>query len=318
MNLISIIIPTLNRAHLISETLDSIIAQTYENWECIVVDDGSTDNTAEVMAKYTKLDSRIQYHHRPEELKPGGNDARNYGFGLGKGLWLQWVDDDDILLPEFLEYNLAQINPKVNLLINPITFWNTDTNTEVVKSINLETTIYTDYLCWRLKVFTPSVLFRKSFLQTKSLFSSDILRGQETEFFLRIFYDLEPQDFIILEKSYFLYRQHELSKSGRNKNYVPEYKDSTFQIYFANYLKLQNTENIEAKRFCYEHLLGIFYHSLNHKDLKLAKRIYHEFFPVLKEENPKKTAELLIVSRFFISIQRGSWRFIKRWKKIEF
>ncbi len=50
--LVSIIIPTYNRAHLIGETLDSVLAQTYQNWECIVVDDGSSDNTEEVVGSY--------------------------------------------------------------------------------------------------------------------------------------------------------------------------------------------------------------------------------------------------------------------------
>ena len=63
--LISIIIPTYNRAHLIGETLDSILVQTYPNWECIVVDDGSTDTTADVMREYIKKDNRFQYHQRP-------------------------------------------------------------------------------------------------------------------------------------------------------------------------------------------------------------------------------------------------------------
>ena len=73
LSLISIIIPTYNRAHLISETLDSILAQTYLNWECIVVDDGSTDTTADVMREYIKKNSRFQYHQRPDNRKKGPN-----------------------------------------------------------------------------------------------------------------------------------------------------------------------------------------------------------------------------------------------------
>ena len=57
--LVSIIIPTYNRAHLISETLDSILAQTYINWECIIVDDGSTDATGKVINEYIKRDNTI-------------------------------------------------------------------------------------------------------------------------------------------------------------------------------------------------------------------------------------------------------------------
>jgi glycosyltransferase involved in cell wall biosynthesis len=81
--LVSVIIPTYNRAHLIGETLDSVLAQTYTNWECIIVDDGSSDNTDEFVGKYVKKDSRFKYYHRPEEHLPGGNGARNYGFKIG-------------------------------------------------------------------------------------------------------------------------------------------------------------------------------------------------------------------------------------------
>ena len=57
--LVSIIIPTYNRAHLIGETLDSVLVQTYTHWECIVVDDGSTDGTDALLATYCKKDSRF-------------------------------------------------------------------------------------------------------------------------------------------------------------------------------------------------------------------------------------------------------------------
>ena len=59
--LVSIIIPTYNRAHLIGETLDSVVAQTYLNWECIIVDDGSSDNTDEVVGKYVEKDPLLNH-----------------------------------------------------------------------------------------------------------------------------------------------------------------------------------------------------------------------------------------------------------------
>ena len=59
--LVSIIIPTYNRAHLISETLDSVLAQTYTNWECIVVNDGSPDDTEKVAKRWVEKDSRFKY-----------------------------------------------------------------------------------------------------------------------------------------------------------------------------------------------------------------------------------------------------------------
>ena len=68
--LVSIIIPTYNRAHLIGETLDSVLAQTYQNWECIIVDDGSSDNTDEVIGAYVEKDSRFKYYHRSDKDLP--------------------------------------------------------------------------------------------------------------------------------------------------------------------------------------------------------------------------------------------------------
>jgi glycosyltransferase involved in cell wall biosynthesis len=100
--LVSIIIPTYNRAHLIGETLDSIIAQTYFNWECIVIDDGSTDNTEAILTHYTKSDCRIHYYKRPENRLIGANACRNYGFELSKGYYVKWFDSDDIMLPEHI------------------------------------------------------------------------------------------------------------------------------------------------------------------------------------------------------------------------
>ena len=113
-NLISIIIPTYNRGHLINKTLDSIIAQTYTNWECIVVDDGSYDNTDQVLLKYCKKDNRFQYHLRPKERLRGGNAARNYGFELSRGEYINWFDSDDLMDSFHLEKHLKNLLNKKN------------------------------------------------------------------------------------------------------------------------------------------------------------------------------------------------------------
>ena len=107
--LVSIIIPTFNRAHLIGETLDSVLAQTYQNWECIVVDDGSTDTTAEVLKTYMSKDSRFQYYQRPKDRLPGGNAARNYGFEMSKGEYIQWFDSDDLMVESKLEVDVKNL-----------------------------------------------------------------------------------------------------------------------------------------------------------------------------------------------------------------
>jgi glycosyltransferase involved in cell wall biosynthesis len=99
---IAIIIPVYNREHLLSYTLDSIIAQSFKDWECILVDDHSTDDSAAVMELYQKNDPRFKAYKRPNELKKGANASRNFGFTKSIASTIKWFDSDDIMLPDHL------------------------------------------------------------------------------------------------------------------------------------------------------------------------------------------------------------------------
>lgn len=94
MTLVSVIIPSYNYANFISETLDCLIKQHYENWEAIVVDDGSTDKTEELVRKYVQADCRIQYHYQKNK---GVSAARNLALHYAKGKYIQFLDADDLL-----------------------------------------------------------------------------------------------------------------------------------------------------------------------------------------------------------------------------
>jgi glycosyltransferase involved in cell wall biosynthesis len=96
--LVSIIIPAYNAAVFIQETLDSILAQTYKNFEIIIIDDGSKDNTEGVVKQYT--DKRISYKVKENE---GVSIARNYGFPFSKGQYIVFFDHDDLMPIDFLE-----------------------------------------------------------------------------------------------------------------------------------------------------------------------------------------------------------------------
>lgn len=101
--LYSIVVPTFNRAHLIEQTLDSVLHQTYSNWECIVVDDGSTDNSSSLLKSYIQKDDRFSYMDRPQELLGGGNAARNFGLKHSNGDYVIFLDSDDLLKANCLE-----------------------------------------------------------------------------------------------------------------------------------------------------------------------------------------------------------------------
>lgn len=107
--LVSVIIPSFNRATLIGETLDSVLAQTYSNWECIIVDDGSTDGTQGIIQGYIDKDSRFKFFQRDREPK-GASTCRNIGLYKSIGEYVIFFDSDDILLPHALFARLNAIN----------------------------------------------------------------------------------------------------------------------------------------------------------------------------------------------------------------
>lgn len=96
--LVSIITPTYNCGRFIAETIDSVIAQTYQNWEMLIVDDNSTDETKQIVSNYN--DPRIKYHCL--EHNSGAAVARNTALQMAQGRWIAFLDSDDLWLPDKL------------------------------------------------------------------------------------------------------------------------------------------------------------------------------------------------------------------------
>lgn len=117
--LISIIIPTYNRATVINVALDSVVSQTYVNWECIVVDDGSNDRTFDVLKRYQ--DSRFHFLKR-DRFPKGAPTCRNIGLANAKGDYVIFLDSDDYLLPFCLEQRFVAIkeNKDCDFLVFPM------------------------------------------------------------------------------------------------------------------------------------------------------------------------------------------------------
>lgn len=183
--MISVIIPTYNRADLIGETITSILTQSYHDFEIIVVDDHSTDNTSAVVDYFIQKDHRVKYFKRPSSQIKGGNTCRNYGFKISKGEFIKWLDSDDLLDKSCLEYQLKNIQElgadldicESKVFINsldgtPLSF------TGEWGNIKSEPTI-SNYLLYQFKWPTGSGLWRKAYFNTELIWELGLTNSQE-------------------------------------------------------------------------------------------------------------------------------------------
>ena len=108
--LVSIIVPTYNRGHLIGETIQSVIDQSYKNWELIIVDDGSKDNTKERIEGFN--DDRLRYYFIEHCGIIGA--VRNRGMNNARGEYIAFLDSDDLWQPDKLDYQLLKIYHVLN------------------------------------------------------------------------------------------------------------------------------------------------------------------------------------------------------------
>lgn len=110
---LSIIVPVYNVAPYLRECLESLLAQTFRDWECICVDDGSTDGSAEILEKYAAADSRIRVIHQANQ---GVSAARNAAIDLASGEWLGFLDADDSIEADWFEKMMSYAKDGVDIV----------------------------------------------------------------------------------------------------------------------------------------------------------------------------------------------------------
>lgn len=119
---VSIITASYNYENYIRETIESVIAQTFENWEMIIVDDGSTDNSVEVIKSYAAKDERIKLFQHENGVNKGLAETLKTGIRYASGEWVAFVESDDSLKPDYLEKKLAiaEKYPDAGLIFNAL------------------------------------------------------------------------------------------------------------------------------------------------------------------------------------------------------
>lgn len=189
--LISIIIPTYNRAHLLEETLVSICSQTYQNWECIVVDDGSKDHTKALLETYVSKDKRFYYYLRPSNFPKGANSCRNYGFDKCNGEFVNWFDSDDLMLPDNLQLKVDILTPELDFVIANSLNFDEDGNKSRPYLLDYDLSITPEnFITGRIGWITNDALLRKESIKIR--FNEYLRLGQEYNFFSRyLFYTIK-------------------------------------------------------------------------------------------------------------------------------
>ena len=274
--LVSIIIPTYNRAQLICFTLDSILNQTYTNWECIVVDDGSNDTTEKLLETYCKKDNRFKYFKRPHNRPKGANACRNFGFELCKGEYINWFDSDDLMFPLKLSLQVEQLingeSEYVFTVCQTLVYdEKTKKNIGLRKERIISNDFFNDFITNDIKWLTQAPLIKKNFLiENKIFFDESLHQSQERDYFVKVL--AKVKCYLINEKPMVLFRKHDESISGSPMTAIKN--QSNFLVNFKILMDYRNRLTEKSILYLQKSLKSNLKISIKNNHHNLSKQIY--------------------------------------------
>jgi len=227
--LVSIIIPCYNYAHFLSECFENLKNQSHTNWECLIVDNASTDNSKDVIHSFAALDNRIKYLYQPIK---GPSAARNIGIKEAKGVYIQFLDADDLLQANKLKNGISIFNknPDAAIVYSDMRYFAHGNENELFYAMQLNKTQdkpWMSYAQGQKKEMLPdllkanimvisSPLIKKSTLDEIGSFDETLAYNEDWELWLRFAFANKK---FILDKekdSMTLIRVHKTSHSSNN------------------------------------------------------------------------------------------------------
>ena len=226
--MVSIIVPCYNQADYLPETLDSILAQTYTNWECVIVNDGSPDNTDEVVQRYLTQDDRFKYI---KQSNKGPAAARNAGIENSFGEFILPLDADDLIAPTYLEKAVTVFSHNAD---TKLVYSKADIFGQENGPWNLDDYNYDSFI-WKNCIFCSAMYKRCDYLKTGG-YNVNMTHGLEDwDFFLSL---LKKDDVVhCIDETLFHYRVKEKS---RTKDYQKQHYDETLLQICKNHPEVYN------------------------------------------------------------------------------
>lgn len=222
--MVSIIIPVFNRATTLQETLNSIASQTYLNWECVLVDDGSTDNSLFLIEDYIQKDKRFRVFSRSGNRIKGPSACRNIGLENAKGEYIIYLDSDDLLASFCLEERLKAfvLYPDNDFLVFDMKVFSNGkpkiSREELTKRKNQNW--LSNFIQLKGSWQTTAPIYKTAFAKNIAGFSEGIMIFEDFEIAIRALYNSEK--FLVFNNIDYFYRNDE--------NYILKHKDVAYDI----------------------------------------------------------------------------------------
>ena len=209
---VSVIIPCYNQARFLSKAIQALQSQSLQDWECIIVDDGSTDNTAEVANNIALHEPRVRLL---QKLNGGSASARDAGLKQAQGEFIQFLDADDTIAPEKLERQVALME-REGLDLCHTASCSEDSQGKRSPSRVVRLNTYKILVCWGLGASVPihSFLYRTDFIKRHNLTFQNACRFREDWRWHILCFGVQPKQALLPDVCGAIYYQNEQGKTG--------------------------------------------------------------------------------------------------------
>lgn len=245
MSLISIIVPCYNQAQYLDECLQSVLDQSYTDWECIIVNDGSPDNTEEIAKKWVDKDNRFKYLFKPNG---GLSSARNAGIEIANGEWILPLDNDDRIGVQYLELASQEFDKGYAVIYCKAELFGEKEGEWILPEYSY------NFLLGSNHIFCTSFFRKKDWLKYGKYDESMKIGYEDWEFWIRLLKDNENEVYRV-DSIQFYYRikiesmlkSINLEKDNITKSYIYNKNIEIYNEKFGNYMYLLNNKNIIEK-----------------------------------------------------------------------